>query len=205
MPSVKKVCEPTWRGYPVQASADKPLRLDILEGLDKRLGSVLDSCGSVVVQRCDLHFSNGCLYRDGNETVQDFMMNLSRWIRSRGIVMHSIWVHEQEDGTPHHHYHCAFLLDGRSRIGTDTFMCAVRHCWCLALNRPDAEGLNLVYECRERRIDEFLRSGDVVQQGDVASINQCFYWLSYLAKCRTKESCPEYTRTFSCSSLGVRV
>jgi hypothetical protein len=157
-----------------------------------------------MVLRYDLHFPKDCKYANDNQCLTKFINSFTSYLRYKGIDSHYLWV--RESAAVNHHYHLAFLLDGRLTRRIEGHLREVEKLWALALGLYGWQGHGLVYYCQDGDASYKVSNGEMLKRGCKDRLNECFYWLSYLAKTNTKgEGTPLWIKEFGCSQLRRQV
>ncbi|MEE9100043.1 inovirus-type Gp2 protein [Pseudomonas nitroreducens] len=175
---------PTFKGHPINTNQAMGwgCYVDILDGIYNQLINLQSYESRIHVIRFDIRLPNKRKYdvKEENEQLRSFFKSvkenlaLKRWGGHKRVV-HG-WVREVGK-TEHGHYH-VFMAFRRFALHLGAF------------SRDGNTGLwDLLDRCGKRITGANLRYSKVIhvlERGDTAAFNDCFYRLSYLAKLRDK-------------------
>ncbi|MDD5596707.1 MAG: inovirus-type Gp2 protein [Victivallaceae bacterium] len=185
-----------YRGLEIQASETLPCRKDILEATH-RIFELTAFKHRTFFMRFDVTFPKSMRYPPDNSLfigfIASFMKNLRR--NKKKLNPHLLWVRENNPlSGPNHHYHCFMCLAGDNTHSIFGHLTKAQELWELALGLAPGQGAGLIDYCNRGT------NGYMIERGDFIGAAHCFYWASYLSKCRTKEYLPGI-RTFNTSQL----
>ena len=191
---------------PYKASKVYPTYEKITSFYHKHLTDMLSKHSKVFQARFDLHLPLKQV-QEAPKQIRDFAENFTRDLnrnnplpkegrqRSCGrskqkhqVDPRVIWVREQHDESPHHHYHCLVLTNGNAKQSSHDIHKRAERQWANALDLNNSSGL--VDYCNRKKPSSIMinrNSSEFTSQVHAAQEQA-----SYLAKTRGKEEKPKY-------------
>jgi hypothetical protein len=150
----------------------------------------------------DLRYPQSMICPMDNSHLQRFLNSLHTWLRRAGLNHQYVWVWEESrDGG--HHYHVCLLVQASSYYPFHTVMEKIKALWGLGFGITGRHGLVWDYT-KDTNGNPIDVNGRIISHDDPNRqqvLNNGQRWASYLAKCRTKENCPENLRGYGASQL----
>jgi len=198
-------------GYLINSIAGSAIRNDILMPMVCELEAMQMHYSRVFFTRFDLHLPALTSVKEGNQYIRQLFKKLhqrlqSKYKRPQGLSEPIInfaygWVCEQEDALQPH-YHCWIALPHRQVkwFGTPDKGIAgiVTEIW-IKLTGGKATLVNLS-KTTKKYPDHY-----VIHRDDAESLAGPIFWLSYLAKEKSKFQTGKGTRSYSTSKLNNRI
>ena len=193
--------------YPINATDQSGVRLDILTPIAEQLDAILSIYSRVYFSRFDLRLPESTPIDTGNKWVSDLFKKLRERLKSKlnrpeGLAEPILnfaygWVREKEKAKQLH-YHCWIALPHRQvkRLGTPTSGIAgsIVEIW-MGLTGGKAAQVELP-KATERYSNHY-----VIERNRPETLKGPFQWVSYLAKERGKYQTGNGDRVHSTSKL----
>lgn len=179
-----------FRGYSVNCGRDNQyaVREDILKAIYDRLFFMIENYSRVMILRYDLRFPSMFRYENGDSSLKRFINSFIIFLKRKGVDYHYVWVKEQNN-SDNVHYHCVFIVDAERFTSSFRYNEKVKELWSSACSDESCIApFNLVHVANRKLFDDYfdttILSKDEPYFED--TLDDCIYWLSYLAKVNTK-------------------
>lgn len=184
----KEYFKESYMGYEINCSDTKPCYLGILNAIFERIQLAKESYSKPVGFHLRLRLEEGVSPRDVTDRLNKLYCLPSKHRRTQNTFK-PIWVRtlEHDPDDDGYHYHFAIILDSRKAT-----MGSLHHFVAKMKKKGFIASHKLVTPYNPR----FKRG---VPLWTEEGVQEYFYWLSYIAKSRTKEFIPE---TFRASRLS---
>jgi hypothetical protein len=127
-------------------------------------------------------------YENGDASLKRFINSFVIFLKRKGVYYHYVWVKEQNN-SDNVHYHCVFIVDAERFTSSFRYNEKVKELWSSACSDESCIApFNLVHVANRKLFDDYfdttILSKDEPYFED--TLDDCIYWLSYLAKVNTK-------------------
>lgn len=193
--------------YPINSKIGSSIRHDILMAMVNELKAMQLLYSRVFFTRFDLHLPEFTSVKAGNKYIRQLFKRLHARLKSRNsglsepIINFAYgWVCEQEKA-PQPHFHCWIAFPHRqvNWFGTPDKGIAgiITEIW-MKLTGGEATLVNL------SKANKNYPNHYVIHRDDPDTLEGSVFWLSYLAKERTKVQTGKGTRNYSTSKLSCK-
>jgi len=160
-----------------------PCYQEVLKRLEYVMSQALSKHAKVLFFRLDLRFPVTFIAPQDNNYMMEFMKRYVEKLEYKKLSTHYLWVRERNTSL-NHHYHLLMMLDGYKTMNAFKHVLLAQELWpqvlkIEGLKKIDLKGL--VQHCNQEN------ACLMIHRNDKESINEAFFWGSYLAKVKTKE------------------
>jgi hypothetical protein len=176
---------------------------EILQAIESLLYNMVHKHNKVFLIRFDIRYPEGCspdLYTD-NSLLSRFIEALIIHCKRKKYDPQYLWVRERAT-TGNVHYHFMLLLNGNLIQNGYGILQKATALWQRCMNVADGRGLVHLCEPDGNNFRSDRLGGVMIRRNSQCldeTINACFQWASYLAKCYSKEGLPPYVNGYGCS------
>ncbi len=151
--------------------------IKILTELHKQFKYALATKRCVFFFRMDIRFPARYPIDSSNQLISKFNSDFMKQLSRKGLSPQYVMVREQLS-EPHQHYHAIVLLDGKRTQNIYYHIQDAERIWRNKLGIEHGNGL--VHNCTNDSTGHKQNNGIMITGND--TIDDCFFWSSYLAK-----------------------
>ena len=178
--TVKEYCKNN--GIHIEERETFPCQQEISNRLKLVINQALSKHSRITFFQVNLRFPTTCEVLSDNRYISEFMKRYVEKLEQQNLSPHYLWVRERKKGE-NQHYHVAIMLDGHKTLGAYEYISLAEDLWQQLLNE----------ENNQFKLDDLVQDYNMeyaslmVYRNSKETLDNAFYWGSYLAKVRTKE------------------